>query len=63
MLGPVPSLPPGREYPVHAEVDSHLGITRDLAGYEVWSTDGEIGRLDRFIMDDAAWRLGGPTAA
>jgi uncharacterized protein YrrD len=57
-LGPASSLPPGREYPVRAEADTHLRGTRDLAGYEVWSTDGEIGRVDSFIMDDGAWHLG-----
>jgi uncharacterized protein YrrD len=57
-LGPVSSLPPGREYPVHTDADFHLRSTRDLAGYQVWSTDGEIGCVDNFIMDDVAWHLG-----
>ena len=38
--------------------DSHLRSTWDLQGYEVWATDGEIGRVEGFIMDDASWHLG-----
>jgi uncharacterized protein YrrD len=56
-LGPASSLPPGRKYPLHTKEDSHLRSAWDLAGYEVWSTDGEIGRVDNFIMDDASWHL------
>jgi len=52
------SIPPGREYPVHTNADSHLRSARDLVGYEVWATDSEIGRLEGFILDDASWHLG-----
>ena len=27
------------------------------AGYEVWATDGEIGQVEGFVMDDASWHL------
>jgi hypothetical protein len=52
------SIPAGREYPVRTKGDSHLQSAWDLAGYEVWATDGEIGVLEGFIMDDASWHLG-----
>jgi hypothetical protein len=29
-----------------------------VVGYEVWARDGEIGRLEGFIVDDASWHLG-----
>ena len=57
-LGPVSSIPSGRKYPVHTKGDSHLRSAWDLAGYEVWATDGEMGRVEGFIMDDASWHLG-----
>jgi uncharacterized protein YrrD len=57
-LGPASSLPGGKKYPLHTKEDSHLRSAWDLVGYEVWSTDGEIGRVDNFIMDDASWHLG-----
>ena len=43
---------------MHTKEDSHLRSAWDLAGYEVWATDGEIGRVEGFIMDDASWHLG-----
>jgi uncharacterized protein YrrD len=48
----------GREYPVHTEEDSHLRSAWDMAGYQVWATDCEVGRLEGFIVDDASWHLG-----
>jgi hypothetical protein len=57
-FGAVSSLPPGRKYPVHTKEDSHLRSASGLTGYEVWATDGEIGRVEGFVMDDASWHLG-----
>jgi hypothetical protein len=54
----LPSIPPGREYPVHTKEDTDLRSGWDLKGYEVWATDGEIGNLEGFIVDDASWHLG-----
>jgi uncharacterized protein YrrD len=51
------SMPPGREYPVRVKGDLHLRSALDLPGYKVWATDGEIGRLEGFIMNDASWHL------
>jgi uncharacterized protein YrrD len=52
------SMPAGRDYPLRTKGDSHLRSTRDLTGYEVRATDGAIGHLEGFIMDDASWHLG-----
>ena len=57
-FGAMSSLPPGRKYPVDTQEDSHLRSASGLAGYEVWGTDGEIGRVEGFVMDDASWHLG-----
>jgi hypothetical protein len=51
-------IPAGREYPVPTKEDPHLRSAWDMAGYKVWATDCEIGRLEGFIMDDKSWHLG-----
>lgn len=55
---PVPSLAAGREFPVHGKEDPHLRSAEDVGGYEVWAVDGEIGRLENFVVDEASWHLG-----
>jgi sporulation protein YlmC with PRC-barrel domain len=57
-LGPASSVPSGTKYKLHTREDRHLRSAGDLAGYAVWSTDGEIGSVDDFVMDDATWHLG-----
>jgi len=57
-LGGSTLMPTGRKYPVHTKEDSHLRSTADLLDYEVSATDGEIGRLQGFIVDEASWHLG-----
>jgi hypothetical protein len=51
-------IPTGRKYPVHTIEDPHLRSAWDLLDYEVWATDGEIGRLEGLIMDESSWHLG-----
>ena len=55
---PVPSLPAGRKFPLHANEEPHLRSAGEVAGYEVWAVDGEIGRLENFIVDEASWHIG-----
>jgi len=50
--------PAGREYPVRTKEDPHLRGAWDLEDYEVWTSDGAIGHLKDFIVDDASWHLG-----
>ena len=52
------STAPGREYPVRTKEDSHLRSVWDLRSYEVRAPNGEVGRLEGFILDDASWHLG-----
>jgi hypothetical protein len=54
----VPPVPTGMEYPVHAKEDTDLRSVCDLQGYDVWATDGEVGCLESFILDDDGWHLG-----
>jgi len=51
-------IPTGRKYPVHTKEDPHLRSVRDLYGYEIRATDGELGRLESFILDDTTWHIG-----
>jgi hypothetical protein len=51
-------VPAGRQYPVRTKEDPHLRSAWDLLDYEVWATDGELGRLEGLIMDEASWHLG-----
>jgi hypothetical protein len=55
---PLVSQPVGREYPAPAGEDPHLRSAEAVLGYEVWATDGEIGRVENYIVDDAAWHIG-----
>ena len=52
------SIPAGAKYPVHTVEDSHLRSTADMLGYEVSATDGAVGILEGFVMDEASWHLG-----
>jgi hypothetical protein len=51
-------IPTGRKYPVHTQEDPDLRSVLNLIDYKVWATDGEIGLLEGFILDEASWHLG-----
>ena len=55
---PLISLPVGREFPVSTQEDPHLRSAEAVSGYEVWAEDGEIGRLEGFIVDENSWHIG-----
>lgn len=52
------SIPTEMKYPVSAGEDPHLRSAMHLLNYEVWASDGEVGRLKDFFMDRAGWRIG-----
>ena len=37
--------------------DPHLRSTRDVSGHQVQATDGEIGHVDDFVIDDETWAI------
>jgi hypothetical protein len=37
--------------------DSHLRSTEGVAGYHIEASDGEIGHVDGFLVDDDAWAI------
>ncbi len=38
-------------------VDYHLRSSDELVGYRIETLDGELGHLDDFLLDDAAWKI------
>jgi hypothetical protein len=62
---PVAAHAPSDEDPVAREVaarerearDPHLRSAREVAGYRVAATDGEIGHVDDFFIDDRDWAI------
>jgi sporulation protein YlmC with PRC-barrel domain len=39
------------------EGDPHLRSTREVAGYRIQASDGMIGHVEDFILDDEAWAI------
>lgn len=37
--------------------DSHLRSSKNVTGYHVEATDGELGHLDGFVVDDELWAI------
>jgi sporulation protein YlmC with PRC-barrel domain len=37
--------------------DAHLRSAKEVTGYEVQGTDGSVGRVDDFIVDDETWKI------
>ncbi len=35
----------------------HLRSTHEVTGYDIHATDGDIGRLEDFIIDDVTWKI------
>ncbi|MEO8428395.1 MAG: PRC-barrel domain-containing protein [Verrucomicrobiota bacterium] len=56
-MGISPLEPPA--YPAHrAETgDPHLRSTHAVTGYQIHALDGEIGRVEDFIIDDETWSI------
>lgn len=63
-----PSYSPGSFVPLLAQsdpeerirkssADSHLRSTEAVAGYRIEAKDGELGHVDRFIVDDKVWAI------
>ena len=60
--GPSPYMvrdPNKRREPIHSEKawDPHLRSTHDVSGYHIQATDGEIGHVEDFIIDDETWAI------
>ena len=40
------------------EYEPHLRSTREVTGYHIDATDGAIGHIEDFVVDDQTWRIG-----
>ena len=63
-LDPAPLIPSSYEpQPKRAanggveQPDSHLRSTTEVTGYAIQATDGEIGRVEDFLIDDSSWAI------
>ncbi|MCY7337938.1 MAG: PRC-barrel domain-containing protein [Chamaesiphon sp.] len=59
---PYPRLEPDREKweettPAEQEWDPHLRSTREVTGYHIQATDGELGHIEDFIIDEQTWAI------
>lgn len=53
-----PSASPPKEQPVEdADNDPHLRSAKQVTGYHVHASDGELGHIADFIMDDESWTI------
>jgi sporulation protein YlmC with PRC-barrel domain len=41
----------------HTSWDRHLRSTQEVTGYNILATDGEIGHVEDFIIDDETWAI------
>jgi sporulation protein YlmC with PRC-barrel domain len=46
-----------RIHPGEKAWDPHLRSTHDVSGYHIQATDGEIGHVEDFIIDDETWAI------
>ena len=37
--------------------DAHLRSTKEVTGYGIYATDGHLGRIEDFIVNDDTWRI------
>lgn len=53
------SQPPAIEVPAEdqANKDPHLRSTNEVKGYTIHATDGEIGKVTDYILDDSNWKI------
>src|ERR1700757_4180649 len=62
-MNPVPFVPPDYEFNAEEEAekadeaDSHLRSTLEVTGYHVQATDGEIGHVEDFLIEDENWEI------
>jgi hypothetical protein len=54
-FGTAPLAPPPMEPPPKSHGDRHLRSVRELRGYRIQASDGEIGHVDDFVVDDISW--------
>lgn len=41
----------------HSGEDTHLRSTHEVTGYHIHATDGDVGKVHDFIIDDETWKI------
>jgi hypothetical protein len=53
----VGAYPESRDRPGEPPADVHLRSAKDVTGYHIEGTDGAIGHIKTFILDDETWEV------
>lgn len=53
----VPVVPPEDEQQDQQRGDPHLRSTAEVSGYDIHASDGDIGHVDDFLIDDTSWEI------
>jgi sporulation protein YlmC with PRC-barrel domain len=60
-LAPSADLSPGQQTAPDGahrnDADSHLRSTRSMNGYHIQTSDGSVGHISDFVMDDSSWTI------
>lgn len=48
---------PGRAPAAGQSAESHIRSVREVVGYRLHATDGDVGRVEDFIVDDETWAI------
>ena len=56
-LEPVVMVPPDEQQALPAAEDIHLRSANEMMGYHIHATDGEIGSVSGFMIDDNSWEI------
>jgi hypothetical protein len=56
-VGAAPLQEVGKSHSGKESGDSHLRSSQEVTGYHIEATDGEIGHLDGFVIDDENWAI------
>lgn len=56
-LDPSTTSPAEDETPIGNQGDPHLRSTREVEGYRIGATDGEVGHVEDFLIDDEEWEI------
>ena len=54
---PGPPADQAAEQPAVSEEESHLRSSLEVTGYHIQATDGSIGHVDDFLIDEATWLI------
>ncbi len=54
---PIEAIPPATPAPARPVDDTHLRSTRSVTGYRIHASDGTLGHVEDYIVDDGKWLI------